>query len=70
MEATMSIQDELRIERGKTRDFYMPATCLRCDAPMKIKTIVPVMTLAPLDEVVYACPACDIEMKQTVLRAD
>jgi hypothetical protein len=38
MEATMSLQDELRISRGKPRAFYMPVTCLRCDAPMKIKS--------------------------------
>jgi hypothetical protein len=54
MEATMSLQDELRISRGKPRAFYMPVTCLRCDAPMKIKTITPRMTFAPLDAVVYA----------------
>ena len=48
----------------------MPVICLRCDAPMKIKTITPRVTLAPLDEVVYACPACKIEIEQTVLRVD
>jgi hypothetical protein len=70
MEVTMSLQDELRISRGKPRAFYMPVTCLRCDAPMKIKTITPRMTFAPLDAVVYACPACKIEIEQIVLRLD
>jgi hypothetical protein len=57
-------------ERGKTRDFNLPVVCLRCDAPMTIKTITPVISFAPLDEVVYACPACRMEMKQTVLRVE
>jgi hypothetical protein len=66
----MSLQVELRINRGKPRAFYMPVICLRWDAPMKIKTITPRMTFAPLDVVVYACPACKIEIEQTVLRTD
>ena len=52
-------------ERRATRDFNMPVMCARCDAPMRIKTPTPVMSFAPLDEVVYACPACKMEMKQT-----
>jgi hypothetical protein len=35
---------------------------------MKIKTITPAMTSAPLDEIVYRCPACTIERKQVVSR--
>jgi hypothetical protein len=66
MEATMSLLNE----RQKSTAFYLPVICLRCDAPMTIKTITPAMTFAPLDDVVYACPACKIEMKQTVLRVD
>jgi hypothetical protein len=66
----MSLQVELRINRGKPRAFYMLVICLRWDAPMKIKTITPRMTFAPLDVVVYACPACKIEIEQTVLRTD
>ncbi len=57
-------------ERLKPRDFNLPVVCLRCDAPMKIKTITPVISFAPLNEVVYACPACRMEMKKTVLRID
>ena len=37
---------------------------------MKIKTIMPAMTFPLLDEVVYRCPACHIERKQTVLKDD
>jgi hypothetical protein len=57
-------------ERRKSRDFNMPLMCARCDAPMRIKTTTPVISFAPLDEVVHACPACKMEMKQTVLRID
>jgi hypothetical protein len=55
-------------ERRKAPDFNPSVMCARCDAPMKIKTTTPVISFAPLDEVVYVCPACRIEMKQTVLR--
>ena len=57
-------------ERRQPRDFDLAVVCLRCDAPMKIKTTTPVISFAPLDEVVYACPACRMETKQTVLRID
>jgi Zn finger protein HypA/HybF involved in hydrogenase expression len=64
MEATMSILNE----HQKTSDPAMVIICWRCDAPMKIKTITPAMTSAPLDEIVYRCPACTIERKQVVSR--
>jgi hypothetical protein len=57
-------------ERRKTCDFNLPVICLRCDAPMKIKTTTPVISFAPLDEIVYACFTCKLEIKQTVLRID
>jgi hypothetical protein len=60
----------LQYQRQKPRDFYIPEICWRCDAPMKIKTIRPSMTFPLLDEVVYRCPACHIERKQTVLKDD
>jgi predicted nucleic acid-binding Zn ribbon protein len=62
----MSLQDA----RRKTRSFNMPVICFRCDAPMKIKTVIPAMTSLSLDEVVYHCPACKDETTQTVLRDD
>ena len=65
-EATMSLQ----YQRQKPRDFYIPEICWRCDASMKIKTIMSSMTFPLLDEVVYRCPACHIERKQTVLKDD
>jgi hypothetical protein len=45
-------------------------TCWRCDGPMTIKTIEPSMLFAPLDDIVYRCPACRLEKKQSVMRAD
>jgi len=48
----------LQYQRQKPLDFYIPEICWRCDAPMKIKTIMPSMTFPLLDEVVYGCPAC------------
>ena len=62
----MSLQDE----RQKPYDFPMSVVCWRCHAPMKIKTIAPGMLSPSLDEVVYRCPGCHIERKQTVMRAD
>jgi hypothetical protein len=57
-------------ERQKTHDFLTSVICWRCDAPMKIKTIEPAMLSASLDEVVYSCPACRLERKRIVMRAD
>jgi hypothetical protein len=48
----------------------VPLICWRCDAPMKIKVIAPAMSSAPLGEIVYVCPACNLERKQTVPRGD
>jgi hypothetical protein len=30
---------------------------------MKIKVITPAMSSAPLDDIVYICPACNLERK-------
>jgi hypothetical protein len=63
----MSIQGE----RQKTHDLFdMSVICWRCDAPMKIKTIAPSMQASSLDEIVYSCPACHIEIKRNVMKAD
>ena len=64
----MSLQDDRRNEPQKMRDFHMPVFCLRCDTPMRIKTITPAMQSALHDEIVYGCPACKIERKRTVLK--
>jgi predicted nucleic acid-binding Zn ribbon protein len=58
----------LQKEPQKTGNIYMPVICWRCDAPMKIKTVMPAMTSLSIDEVVYSCPACHDERKQTVRR--
>jgi hypothetical protein len=50
-------------ERREACNFDLPVICVRCNAPMKIKTTTPVISFAPLDEVVYACLACKIEIK-------
>ena len=61
----------LQGERQKTHDLFdMSVICWRCDAPMKIKTIAPVLLTSSLDEIVYSCPACHIERKRTVTRAN
>ena len=62
----MSLPDE----RQTTRNIYMPVICWRCDAPMKVKTVIPTMTSISLDEIVYSCPACHDERKLTVLRVN
>jgi hypothetical protein len=62
----MSIQ----IERQMTHALLASVSCLRCDAPMTIKTIEPSMLAPSLDEIVYRCPACQLERKQSVMRAD
>jgi hypothetical protein len=64
VEAAMSILNE----HQKTSALFMPVICWRYDAPMKIKTIAPAMTSAPLDEIVYRCPACNDERKCVVSR--
>ena len=61
----------LQSERQKTHHLSrMSVVCWRCDAPMKIKTIVPVLLSSSLDEIVYSCPACHIERKRNVMRGD
>jgi transposase-like protein len=55
-------------ERQKTHDLSMHVSCPRCDAPMKIKTIEPSMVSPGLDEIIYRCPSCTDERKQTVMR--
>ena len=64
-EVTMSLQ----YQRQKPLDFYIPEICWRCDAPMKVKAIMPSMTFPLLDEAFIGLPPCHIERKQTVLRA-
>jgi Zn finger protein HypA/HybF involved in hydrogenase expression len=66
MEAIMSILNE----HQKTSDPVIAVTCWRCDAPMRIKTISPAMASTSLDEIVYRCPACNIERKQVVSRSN
>jgi hypothetical protein len=50
--------------------FYLAVLCWRCDTPMRIKTISPKMSSAPLDEIVYVCPACKLERQRIVPRGD
>jgi hypothetical protein len=61
----------LQGERQKTHDLSnMSVVCWCCDAPMRIKTIAPSMLAPSLDEIVYRCPACHMERKRNVMRAD
>jgi hypothetical protein len=64
-EAAMKIQDALAgLAGGRTAPI-----CRHCESPMKISTIVPTMLAHPVDDIVYVCPNCGIETKQTVRRA-
>jgi hypothetical protein len=62
----MSIQ----AERQRTHDLHASVSCWLCDGPMTIKTVEPSMLVPSLDEIVYRCLACQIERKQSVMRAD
>jgi hypothetical protein len=62
----MSIQTE----RQRTYALHTSTSCWLCDGPMTIKTIEPSMLVPSLDEIVYRCPSCQIERKQSVMRAD
>jgi hypothetical protein len=62
----MSLLNEWQKPAGS----IMPVICWRCDAPMRIKTIAPTMSSAPLDEIVYFCLACNLERKKIVPRGD
>jgi RNase P subunit RPR2 len=48
----------------------MTAMCPRCDAPMKIKTIIPTMFTQTVDEIVYVCVSCGDEAKRSVRRSE
>jgi hypothetical protein len=39
----------------------MPAMCVHCDAPMKLKLIVPTMFARAVGNVVFVCLSCGIE---------
>jgi len=62
----MSLMNEWQ----KPLSSIMPVVCWRCDAPMRIKTIAPTMSYSPRDEIVYVCPACNLERKHVVPRGD
>jgi hypothetical protein len=62
----MSIQ----IERQKPHAPITSLACWRCDGPMMVKTIEPSMLSDSLDDIVYRCPACRLERKQSGMRAD
>jgi hypothetical protein len=62
----MSIQ----AERQRTHALHTSVSCWLCDGRMTIKTIEPSMLALSLDEIVYRCLACQIERKQSVMRAD
>jgi hypothetical protein len=46
----------------------VPPLCLRCDAPMKIKTITPNISTATIDEVLFRCLDCLIETTTSMRR--
>jgi len=60
----MTMQDSLPDWRQSTT----PTTCLRCDAPTRIKTIVPTMFVLSIDDIVYVCPNCGIKSKRAIRR--
>jgi hypothetical protein len=62
----MSIQTEGQ----KPHALLTSVICLHCDAPMTIKTIEPSILASSVDEIVYRCPACQLERKKSVIRAD
>ena len=62
----MSIQTE----RQKQRVPVTSLTCWRCDGPMTIKMAEPSMSSDSIDDIVYRCPACRFEGKQSGMRAD
>jgi predicted amidophosphoribosyltransferase len=59
LEGIVKPEDALLQLRGS----YMPAMCVRCDAPMKIRTIIATQCAQPVDDIVYACPSCGIKTK-------
>ena len=56
--------------RQRTHALHGSVSCWLCDGPMTIKTIEPSMLVPSFDEIVYRCPSCQIERKQSVMRAD
>jgi hypothetical protein len=57
-------------ESQKEYDSSKLVICWHCDVPMKIKTTKPAILSPGLDEIVYGCPTCTSERKQTVMRTD
>jgi len=51
--------------RDVSQDVLKPL-CARCDAPMTIKTIAPLMSGQTIDEIGYRCPVCGAKLKRTV----
>jgi hypothetical protein len=64
-ESVMRTQDTLLTRLG----IPMPPLCLRCDAPMRIKTITPTMFTTTIDEVEFRCPDCKSETTKSIRRS-
>jgi RNase P subunit RPR2 len=52
------------------RDALKLPLCARCDAPMALKVIAPVMFAQTVDEIVFQCRSCGAEIKRAVDRSD
>jgi len=62
LEAIVNQQDALPDSRGS----YMPAMCVRCDAPRKVNPAVPTLFAQSVDDIFYVCPSCGIKTRDRV----
>jgi hypothetical protein len=63
-ESVMRTQDTLPTRLG----IPIPPLCVRCDAPMKIKTTTSTRFTITVDNVEFHCLGCKIETMKTIRR--
>lgn len=53
---------------GKPKDSEVPS-CPKCQSPMTVKQVSPVLFAPDIDDVIYGCEGCATEFKRSVKRA-
>jgi len=57
------------LTRNPVRKPVAHPACPKCQRPMTVKQVMPVLFASDLDDVTYGCQDCETEAKRTVKRA-
>jgi hypothetical protein len=64
----MSSQHQLTASGGTPRPEGGPPRCLRCNRPMAMRQVSPVLFAPDVDDVTYGCEECGTQAKRSVKR--